>query len=296
VSRTPSFVESRFLLSALIPAGGSVEVAYPPEMAGIDPAPFLPEERSLIEKAAADISEAVERSRLEAQLLHADRLATVGVLAAGIAHELNEPLASILGFAQLVGKCAGLPDQAGRDAAQIVQSCLRAREIVRGLLIFGGSAPEKTEDCELGQIVREGIRFLEPRCRRESIALSLDLAPDVPLVRGDPAQLTQVLVNLVVNAVQAMPTGGTFTVRTRADGNAALLIVQDTGVGMSAETMGRIFVPFFTTKGTGRGTGLGLAVVHGIVTSMRGTIGVTSDVGKGSRFEVRLPARERGRG
>jgi signal transduction histidine kinase len=297
-----TFQTGRFSLGPLTlaatTAAGRVEVSYPAGLAASDPAPFLPEEHKLIEKAAADISLALERiraaeekKRLEAQLRHADRLSTMGVMAAGITHELNEPLAAILGFAQLVAKTPHLPQQAALDTQRIVEACLRAREIVRGLLVFGGTAPQKSEDCNLATIVRDGIVFLEPRCKSAGIALRLDFGTDVPLVLGDPAQLTQVLVNLVVNAVQAMPAGGTLTVRTVREGSEALLIVEDTGIGISAETLGRLFVPFFTTKGTGGGTGLGLPVVHGIVSSHGGSIGVTSSAGEGARFEVRLPSR-----
>jgi two-component system, NtrC family, sensor kinase len=295
--QTTGFQSGPLVLTAPIAAGGSVEVSYPAELAARDTSPFLEEEHKLIEKAAADISLALERiraaeekDRLEAQLRHADRLSTMGVMAAGITHELNEPLAAILGFAQLVSKHPDLPKQASQDTQRIVEACLRAREIVRGLLVFGGTAPQKSEDCDLATIVRDGIVFLEPRCKSVGITLRLDFGADVPLVLGDPAQLTQVLVNLVVNAVQAMPAGGTLTVRTAREGSEALLVVEDTGVGMSAETLGSLFVPFFTTKGTGGGTGLGLPVVHGIVSSHGGKISVTSSVGKGARFEVRLPS------
>ena len=294
--RSAAFCQSNVHLSAAIASGGIVEIIYPPGIADRDPTPFLPEESELIEKAAADISRTLDRirateekTRLEEQLRHADRLATVGVLAAGVAHELNEPLSTILGFAQLVQKAPALPEAQARDMERIVEASLRAREIVRNLLIFGGNAPARTEDCDLAAIVRDGIRFLEPRCRSGAIELCLELAEGGTAVRADPAQLTQVLVNLVVNAVQAMPAGGALTVRTRGNGHSAVLVVEDTGVGMSAETMDRIFVPFFTTKGTRGGTGLGLAVVHGIVSSLGGTIAVHSEVGRGSCFEVRLP-------
>lgn len=291
----PSFPGGTLTLSAPLAAGGSVEVAYPPGITARDPTPFLPEEVKLIEKAAIDISLAVDRARtareterLESQLRHADRLASVGVLAAGVAHELNEPLATILGFAQLVQK-ADLPPQAAQDVQQIVDACLRAREVVRNLLIFGGNAPSRTEMCDLGRTVQEAVRFLEPRCHGGSVEVRLDLAPDLPRVSADPAQLTQVVVNLAVNAIQAMPVGGTLGVSTRAVDGAAVLTVRDTGIGMSPDTLEKLFVPFFTTKGTRGGTGLGLAVVHGIISSLNGTISVRSEPGRGSSFEVTLP-------
>jgi two-component system NtrC family sensor kinase len=283
-------------MAAAIPPDGAVEVSYPEEIARKDPSPFLPEEWRLIEKVAAEISLAVgriraatEKARLEAQLRHADRLATIGVLAAGVAHELNEPLVSVLGFAQLVEKAPGLPRQASLDLARIVDACLRAREIVQKLLVFGRNAPARVEDCDLNEIVEDGLRFLEPRAKREGIELVRELAPGLPPLSADPTQINQVLVNLVVNAIQAMPGGGHITVASVREGGFLRLTVRDEGIGMSPETVEKIFVPFFTTKGTGGGTGLGLPVVHGIVFSLGGDIVVQSELGKGSRFDARFP-------
>jgi len=137
--------------------------------------------------------------------------------------------------------------------------------------------------------------FLESRCAREGIKLVRQLSSDLPLITGDASQLHQVLVNLVVNAIQAMPSGGILTIETTRDKDEVLLSVQDTGTGMSEDVLKQIFIPFFTTKQVGQGTGLGLAVVHGIVTSHGGTIHVDSEVGQGTRFEVRLPCDEASR-
>jgi two-component system, NtrC family, sensor kinase len=284
-------------LKAALPAGGGIQVTYPPEIVARDPAPFLSDECTLLEAVAADVSRALEkaraaeeRERLERGLRHADRLSTLGTLATGVAHELNEPLSTILGFAQLVRKSPALPEEQARDVDRIVDASLRARGIVQSLLVFGGNPPAASVACDLCAVARAAARFLENRCRDAGITLRLELAEAGAALRADPAQLTQVAVNLMVNAVQAMPAGGVLTVAARAEGAEAVLVVEDTGMGMSAETLQRIFVPFFTTKGTRGGTGLGLPVVHGIVSARGGTIAVRSEVGRGSRFEVRIPA------
>ncbi|NLI98819.1 PAS domain-containing sensor histidine kinase, partial [bacterium] len=142
------------------------------------------------------------------------------------------------------------------------------------------------------KVVTEGIFFLESRCAKEGIELVRNLDARLPVIIADPAQLHQALVNLIVNAIQAMPGGGTLTISTHADGNILSLSVEDTGIGMSKEIMKQIFLPFFTTKDVGQGTGLGLAVVHGIVTSHGGFVSVESEAGKGSRFTISLPLSE----
>jgi signal transduction histidine kinase len=143
----------------------------------------------------------------------------------------------------------------------------------------------------VSEVVDRTTKLLSPIAEHAKVALIVDALPleKAPVVRGDAAQLQQVLVNLAINAVQAMPDGGTLTVRTSVDDVTARIDVEDTGIGMSHETLGRIFTPFFTTKPAGQGTGLGLCVVDDIVKSCGGTISVESELGKGSRFRVELP-------
>jgi two-component system NtrC family sensor kinase len=235
---------------------------------------------------------AQDRERLQGQLRHADRLATIGQLAAGVAHELNEPLANILGFAQLVGNESTLPDQAARDLQRIEGAALRGREIVRKLLIFAHQMPARVQRVDLNVVVQESLELVAARCARQGIDVLRDLARSPLHLVADPAQLQQVLVNLAVNAIQAMEQGGRLTVATRPAGDAIELTVADSGTGMSEEVQRQIFLPFYTTKEIGQGTGLGLAVVHGIVTAHGGRIDVASQVGEGSCFTVRLPAGE----
>ena len=275
---------------------GRVEVVYAKPMPDHYEGPFLKEERSLINQVAGQIGNIIERrevaeerSRLQEQLRHADRLATIGQLSAGAAHELNEPLGSILGFAQLAKDCPGVPDQAQQDMDKIVNAALHAREVIRKLMIFARQMPTRKSLFDLNKLILEGFYFLESRCAKEGVKLVRNLDPGLPQITADPAQIHQVLVNLMVNAIQSMPQGGTMTIQTRGEGDQVIIEVEDTGVGMDQEVLKQMFVPFFTTKEVGKGTGLGLSVVHGIVTSHGGKIRAESIVGKGSRFEVRLP-------
>ena len=275
---------------------GFVEVAYKEEKPKLDEGPFLKEERSLIDTVAREVAIIIQRrqaeeekTRLQNQLMHADRLATIGQLAAGVAHELNEPLGSILGFAQLAKKSPELPDQAAEDIDKIESASLHAREVIKKLMLFARQMPPQKTQVDLNQLVEEGLYFLESRCAKEGIELVRSLSPDLPEITADRGQLTQVLVNLIVNAVQAMPEGGKLSVRTLPGKRHISFIVEDTGMGMSQEVVKKIFLPFFTTKEVDQGTGLGLAVVHGIVTSHGGSILVDSKPGLGTRFEIKLP-------
>ena len=275
---------------------GVVKVVYTEEKPELNESPFLNEERSLIDTAAKHIALIIERIqsaedrlKLQEQLRHADRLATIGQLAAGVAHEINEPLSNILGFAQLAGKCPGLPKQVNEDLEKIIDASLHAREIIKKLMLFSRQKKPEKLNVNLNNLVNEGLYFLESRCTKEGIELVRSLNPDVPEIIADPSQLHQVLVNLVVNSLQAMPQGGILTIRTNFCKSYVSLIIEDTGSGMSDEVKKQMFIPFFTTKDVGQGTGIGLSVVHGIITSHGGSIIVESNINKGTRFEIQLP-------
>jgi signal transduction histidine kinase len=275
---------------------GSVEVGYIRHKPELDEGPFLKEERSLIDTVARQIAILVERRqaakdkrRLQSQLRHADRLATIGQLSAGVAHELNEPLGNILAFAQLACKEPGIPAQVARDLGKIVKTSLYAREIIKKLMLFARQMPPQKTRVNLNAVVEEWLPFFQSRCEKEGVAIKRRLSQELPDIIADPSQLHQVLVNLVVNAIQATTTGGTVTIDTRAVDQQVVLAIEDDGVGMSAEVLKKIFIPFFTTKDVHEGTGLGLPVVHGIVTSHGGTVSVQSAPGRGARFEIRLP-------
>jgi signal transduction histidine kinase len=297
---TAGYSGSGWKQSAPIFAGGrcrgEVAVAYTMETPSMDEGPFLREERALLNEVARQVGLILERrgaeeerQKLQEQLRHADRLATIGQLAAGAAHELNEPLGNILGFAQLAKACPGLPPQAGQDLDRIVHASLHAREVIKKLMLFGRQVPTQASRVHLNKLLKDGLYFLASRCSREGIRLVWDLDPDLPPIVADPSQIHQVFVNLVVNAIQAMPKGGTLTLASRRREGWAVVTVGDTGVGMAPAVLKQIFVPFYTTKDVGEGTGLGLSVVHGIVTGHGGKIEVESREGGGSRFSVYLP-------
>lgn len=290
---------SQRLEAAVVVAGrerGRVEVHYRDLRSTADEGPFLREERSLINEVARQVSLILERrqareenARLEEQLRHADRLATIGRLAAGVAHELNEPLGAILGFAQLTQSNFGIPDQTARDLEKIVKAALRAREIVKKLLIFARQTPAQRAPVDLNRVVKEGLYLLTARCAKAGITLGLHLPPDLPAVEGDANLLQQVVMNLAVNGIQAMPRGGSLRLATGSDGEFVFLTIEDSGEGMTEEVKRQVFTPFFTTKDVGQGTGLGLAVVHGIVTAHGGQISLDSEAGKGTRVRILLP-------
>ncbi|MFN8176811.1 MAG: ATP-binding protein [bacterium] len=297
---TPGFREDAEKQWAEILVGGAprgcVEVVYREHRPPADEGPFLREERDLIQEVARQVSLLVERAqisqekeRLRRQLWHSERLGTIGQLAAGLAHELNEPLGAILGYAQLAQRSFGLPDQTGRDLAKVVKASLHARDIVRRLLLFARQAPASGEPVELNELIRESLFLLESRCRRGGVKIVLGLAPDLPSVPADRSLLGQAFLNVAVNGIQAMPAGGRLEVTTRATATGVELIVEDHGEGMASEVLARCFDPFYTTRDIGQGSGMGLAVTHGIVTSLGGTIEAASEPGKGSRFLMRLP-------
>lgn len=257
---------------------------------------YSAEEQKLLESAARKVAYIIDRKEanerkeaLEEQLRHADRLATIGQLAAGIAHELNNPLSDILGFAQLAINYPDLPEQIYQDLTKIVKSTLYAREVIKKILLFGRQSLPHEGKVNLNRLIEDWVDFFEFRCKQNDIRIELKMDPDLPSITGDPSQLNQVLINLVVNAIHAMPEGGTLTIRTVIDPDGISMRVQDTGLGIHGDIKDKIFLPFFTTKEVDQGTGLGLSVVYGIINEHGGTVTVDSQVGMGSTFEIKLP-------
>jgi PAS domain S-box-containing protein len=284
---------------------GFIEVEHPhkfPHSNDVD-YHFSEKEKQLLTAVARHLAlifeknEAIEKStELEAQIRHADRLATVGRLAAGIAHELNNPLGDILGFAQLAAKHPEIPDETHKDLQRIITCSLYAREIIKKVLFFSKKMPPRKTDVNLNDLVREWMAVVEVRCQKKGIEIRLALENQLSRIVGDPFQLNQVLVNLVNNAVDAMPSGGVLSIATRAQNGFVCLEVSDTGIGMSDDIMKQIFTPFFTTKDHHVGTGLGLSVVHGIVETHGGAVSARSQKNDGSVFEVVLPAAQTKKG
>ncbi len=275
---------------------GHVEVGYLRKSSSIYKVPFLKEEQSMLKAVAGELGHIaarkhneLEKERLQQQLLHADRLVTVGQLTAGIAHELNEPLGGILGFAQLIKKYGRINNTVEKDIEKIIKAALHGREIIRKLMLFSRQAPPEKVMVDINERIDDGLYLLENRINKSRIKLIKDYASNLPLIKLDPAQLNQVLVNLVVNAIQAMPEGGEITLKTASTIDDILIIIKDTGAGIALSDLENIFLPFYTTKGPSEGAGLGLPVALGIVQSHRGTITVDSEPGKGTAFTVKFP-------
>ncbi|MFH2035567.1 MAG: ATP-binding protein, partial [Candidatus Zixiibacteriota bacterium] len=275
---------------------GFVEIRYSSEKPPLDDGPFLREERNLIDTLVQELSIIIEqlhaedeKLRLQEQLRHADRLATMGQLVAAVAHELNEPLANILGFAQLASKDFDLKNQVKNDLIKIVDSALHAREVIQKLLMSAKDVSMAKTKFNINNLINDGLYFLRSRCVKSGIELTCNLSDDLPFIYADRSQMMQVLTNLVVNAVQAMPHGGRLIITTEKDDGFILLLVEDSGTGMTDEVLEKIFDPFFTTKDSDQGTGLGLPIVQGILTSHGGDIKVESEVGSGTKFVIRLP-------
>jgi signal transduction histidine kinase len=235
------------------------------------------------------------------QLRHADRLATVGQLASGVAHELGTPLNVVAGHAKMITTAEGTREE-DRDSARIIgEQATRMTAIIRQLLDFARRRQPHLEDGELSAVAARTVEMLAHLAMQRHVELVLAPAAVTTRVRMDAAQVQQVIANLLLNAIQAMSTGGRVdidlaTARASRPGGAARerdwvrLTIADRGSGIAPENLARIFEPFFTTKGVGEGTGLGLSVCYGIVEEHGGWIAVDSTAGKGSRFSVYLPA------
>ncbi len=297
---TSNYISTPFCQSSNISVNkknrGFIEVAYLKKTAELDEGPFLKEERKLIDSIGKKLSliikrheDVKEKKTLESKLIHADRLVTIGELTAGIAHELNEPLGSILGFAQLIQSENDLPKSVINDLDKIISACIHARQVIRKLKTFSRYQEEPTEQVNLNTIINDGLYFLESRCKKENVEIVKILKKDLPLIKANPVQIHQVIINLCVNAIQAMPSGGNLIMQTYSDNKKATLVIQDTGIGISEDNMPKIFDPFFTMKDSETNTGLGLSVVHGIVKAFNGEIKLESKLGVGTRFEISFP-------
>ncbi|MFN7957657.1 MAG: PAS domain S-box protein [Holophagaceae bacterium] len=231
----------------------------------------------------------IERAQLERQVARTQRMESLGSLAGGVAHDMNNVLGAIMGLASIHQDQEPEGSRLRKSMTTILKACTRGRTMVKGLLGFARQGLEEVRVLDLNEVVGEDLALLE-RTLPASIRIEPDLAGDLHPMDGDPASLSHVVMNLCVNAMDAMPGGGTLRVRTRNTGPDHLeLEVSDTGIGMPAEVLERALDPFFTTKAQGKGTGLGLAIVYGTVKAHRGQIAISSRVGEGTRVVLSFP-------
>jgi two-component system NtrC family sensor kinase len=239
------------------------------------------------------VDDITERVSLESQLAQADKLSSIGLLAAGVAHEINTPLAVISSYSQMLSKQLRGDARLGPVLDKITQQSFRAAEIANGLLNFSRTSTTEFRSTNLNQVIRDTLSLLEHQFKTAQIAVDLALTEDLPPIHGNPGKLQQVFLNLLLNAKEAMPGGGNLRVSTLVNGHVEALIT-DSGSGIAPENMKRIYDPFFTTKttpkpGDRRGTGLGLSVSYGIIQEHAGKIHVESAIGAGTTFHLEFP-------
>jgi signal transduction histidine kinase len=230
------------------------------------------------------------------QLVHAEKLASLGQLAASIAHEINNPLAGVLTYTKLLAKRISgdtLEKGAALDYLSKMESEVsRCSRIIRNLLDFSRQTEPTLRLVDVNQVIEQVLAMVGHQAQLQKVDVVRDLSPSLPKVMADADKLQQVFTNLTLNAIQAMPGGGKLTLRTLVDNSQVRIDVQDNGCGISKENLSKLFTPFFTTKEKGSGVGLGLAVVRGIIERHKGQIKVQSEVGKGTTFSVYLGVHE----
>jgi two-component system, NtrC family, sensor kinase len=241
-----------------------------------------------------------EREALTRQLLVTGKAAAIGEMSAGLAHEINNPLATIDALQTWIRDLAGGETVAGEDREELLASArkigeqvVRCKRITQGLLHFARRVESQAEEVDLRVLIDELVAVEGARARVENVRLSAELEP-LPRIFASPSHLQQILVNLVNNAIDACAgrPEGAVIIRARPEGDGVRLEICDNGTGIAAEHLGRIFMPFFTTKDVGRGTGLGLAICYGLVQDLGGSIEVQSQLGQGTTFQVSLPPRK----
>ena len=272
---------------------GSVKIGYPlQKYSKLD---FLKEEQILLDNVSLAVSNLLERKQIHdsevavrRKMEHADRLHILGEITAGIAHELNTPLANILGFTELLKERISDKDSV-RDLQKIVDNAIFSREIVKKLMFFACEMPQKIDVVLLNPIVDHVLNLLAPSFQKKKIELTKSISDENIRLRADTVQLTQVLFNLIMNAVYYSPMGGHVNVTVSEKGKHVQILISDQGKGIDPKNAQRIFEPFFTTKPLGEGSGLGLSVVHGIINSHKGTISHKPNAPNGTIFTVNFP-------
>jgi signal transduction histidine kinase len=222
-------------------------------------------------------------------LLQREKLSSIGLLAAGVAHEVNTPLAGISSYAQMLLQQVPDQDPKRKLLEKIHIQTLRASGIVNNLLNFSRTGDAQFREVELNRVLDDTLQLLEPQLRNAKLDINKNFGEDLPAALGNASKLQQVFMNLVLNARDAMPAGGQLTINTRLVDTSLVVDFRDTGCGIAPENIARIYDPFFTTKEVGQGTGLGLALSYGIIQEHGGRIFVESRPGEGTHFTIKLP-------
>ena len=245
-----------------------------------------------LEKKVEEKTEAIHRA--QAQLIHSEKLASLGRMAAGVAHEINSPLTGIVTFGHLLQKKFPAGTQERDDIDVIIDQANRCSNIIKGLLGFARASAAEKASANINDVLNSSLNIVRNKADFFNIKLVTDFDESLYKVKADPSQLQQVFLNMIMNAADAIEGKGTITIVTRniADEGRAFIEIEfrDTGPGISDQTLAKIFEPFFTTKPVGKGTGLGLAVSHGIIQEHGGSVSVKTKVGEGTSFFIRLPA------
>lgn len=257
---------------------------------------FLKEEQLLLDNIAIKVGSFLERVEiqknevsLKRQMERADRLSILGEITAGIAHELNTPLANILGFAELIKTDSKLTKNVETDLDKIIDNVIYSREVVKKLMFFACEMPQEMKRVNVVPNIKNAINLLDATFRKEDVKYLVKIEVEELWLRADPIQLTQIIFNLLINAIYFSPKGGLVTIEAYKAEQNIVLKISDEGKGFKTEDLEKVFQPFFTTKPTGDGSGLGLSVVHGIVASHKGTITAENNIKKGAIFTIILP-------
>ena len=245
--------------------------------------------RGVVTGTLVVIENVTERAQLEQQLLEREKLSSIGLLAAGVAHEVNTPLAGISSYAQMLLQQVQESDPKRKLLEKIQVQTVRASGIVNNLLNFSRTGDAQFREIDINRVLEDTLQLLEPQLRNEKFRISCTYGEELQPAYGSASKLQQVFMNLILNARDAMPNGGRLTVHTRAVDTSLVIDFRDTGVGIAPENIARIYDPFFTTKEVGQGTGLGLALSYGIIQEHNGRIFVESRPGEGAHFTIKLP-------
>ncbi len=247
-------------------------------------------ELALLSRSFNDMMETLQNT--EKELLHQAKLASMGQLAAGVAHELNNPLGTILLFADILNKEAAEDDPRKNDLKMIIDEGYRCKSIVANLLNFARQQEVLAQETDIRALLEDVIRKVSSRPKYEKVKFESTYSPDLPIIQADPSQLQQVFYNLFNNSVDAMPDGGKIIISSRPlNGETVEITVTDNGSGIPPEALDKLYTPFFTTKPAGQGTGLGLSIVYGIIKLHRGQIKIQSTIGVGTTVFITLPIR-----